>query len=191
MSLLQIQSLWSNLCESTVSSSRFMALLSQGSELATLWLPALSLNHHPACFDTKPHITSHECEWGAVIPYQRLQFLCTVLPAGWSSSACLQGHMSTGTHWPDRPEPVRLDTDTPAHRPCCPPAPHSIQPSHRSAQDVPHRPPTLLIHLPSRALQPLRETQHFIHWKNHSVFNWGGELFYINNFYIDISRLAL
>lgn len=107
-----------------------MTLLSQGSELATLWLPASGLNRF-----------WHYATRVWMISYQRLQSLCTVLPAGWSASACLQGHMSTGTHWPWSSWASPSGHWHPGTQTLLPSCSSQLQPSHRSAQDVPHRRP--------------------------------------------------
>ncbi len=111
-----------------------MSLLSQGSELATLWSPASSLN-------LLWHYTTRLLPRVWRMSYQRLQSLCTVLPAGWSASACLQGHMSTGTHWPWSSWASPSGHWHPGTQTLLPSCSSQLQPSHRSAQDVPHRRP--------------------------------------------------
>lgn len=70
--------------------------------------------------------------------YQLLQFFCRMLPAGWSWSPCVQGHMWTGTHWPWPSCASPSGHWHPGTQFTPPSSPSQLQPRHRSAQDAPH-----------------------------------------------------
>lgn len=138
-----------------------MALLLQGSELETLWLPALSLNQSPAYFGTRPHVTPHECDFLPAVAA-----LVYGAPGG-MERVCV----SAGTHVHRHTLTLivlsqSIWTLTPRHTD---PAALLLLTAPAVPQISAGRPtqtPALLIHLPSGALHRCRETQHFIHWEN-------------------------